>query len=147
MAAQQIGWTGRPPQGLAPLVPLGAALSWRGTVVGLLLHLVAPMAFVPPVGLVQRLCWECRALQTSWWAARSPPRGEESGCALGCFWLCVHVSQQWVPRGLQLCAMTHRKRLAEMLADPIPSGSQPMEGHGLSQAPCNTTCWFPLPAL
>lgn len=51
MAAEQTGQAGRPPQGLAASVPLGAALSWRGTVVGLLLHSVAPMAFVPPAGL------------------------------------------------------------------------------------------------
>lgn len=42
---------GRPLQGLAPSVPLGTAISWRGTVVELLLRSVVPMAFVLLVGL------------------------------------------------------------------------------------------------
>lgn len=43
--------------------------------------------------------------------------------------------------------MTRRKTVAEMLADPVPTNSQPMEGHGIFQALCNMMCYFPLSAF
>jgi len=97
----------------------------------------------PPwhLSLLWVLCSDCAGN-----AEPCRPAGELPGL-LHCFWPCVQVSQQWVPRGLQLCATTHWKRLAEMLEDPVPAGSQPRQRHGLSQAPYNMMCCFSLSAL